>query len=194
MHDRSNNYIVLFLGVDQMDLEILQMRRPKFWKNWKYIILHFLLVFMSLSILAIVMIALSFAPVSENISVVSIPSVDDIIILPKPSHTSWLTRLSFQTEGSCFGDFYQLPCSKIQVKHDENYNMYGNQFIYCISNTTFMFTHIESGAANGFVTNRYETFSKYNTDNNYINCSDLDDLPPDVHCRHFDSGDKLHKV
>ncbi len=139
------------------------------------------------------MIALSFAPVSENISVIGKSA--NIIILPKPNHTSWLTRLSFQTEGSCNGKLYQLPCSKIQVKHDKNYNTnHKDDLIYCISDTTFMFTHIESGAANGFVTNRYETFSEYNTDDNYINCSDLDDLPPDVHCIHFDSGDKLQSI
>ena len=131
--------------------------------------------------LVIVLIALSFTPVSEKMSVIA--QSGNIMILPKPSHTSWLTRLSIQTKGPCSGELYQIPCSDIQAKHDENYDPSGNDdFIYCISNSTFVFTRIAVEAADGFVTNNYDAITSYNN-KDYNSCNNA---PSNVRCVHFD--------
>ena len=152
---------------------------PQFW-NRKFALLYLILLLICVAVLVIVLIALSFAPVSEKMSVIAQPG--NIMILPKPSHTSWLTRLSIQTKGPCSGELYQIPCSDIQVKHEENYNPSGNDdFIYCISNSTFVFTQIADQAADGFVTNNYDAITSYDN-NDYNSCNNA---TSNVRCVHF---------
>ena len=152
---------------------------PQFW-NSKFALLYLILLLICVAVLVIVLIALSFAPVSEKMSVIA--QSGNIMILPKPSHTSWLTRLSIQTKGPCSRELYQLPCSDIQVKHDENYDPSGNQdFIYCTSNSTVVFNQTGAQAGDGFVTDNYDAILSYDNDN--YNCTNA---PGNVRCIHFD--------
>ena len=143
----------------------------------KYLPIHVIYA-VSAILLVVLAIVLFFVPASEKVSTMA--HYSDIVILPQPIYSSWLTRLTIETDGPCTGALYQLPCNQVQVNFTENYSNSGNEnFIYCLMNSSFVFTHTSSHAADGFVFDDYDQAQSYNG----YNCSDA---PDGVDCVHFD--------
>ena len=72
----------------------------------------------------------------------------DTILLPVLPSPKWLTSISVETNGSCKGDLYKIPCDELSraQNYAANYSTFAPgvpshfDFIFCLKNSTFRFS------------------------------------------------------